>query len=84
MWYLKEIFLLFIVLEWTNAMAVSSITTECVNGMGCMDIKMEGSSVTNDTTEDVPIPVIQAILTVPVVCKVNERVDIRGKCREIV
>lgn len=90
MLYMKQIFLLYILLEWTNAMALDSSTRGCVDKGNCtlMETEVENSTMIQGQDENNTMPfkqdeVYYSIINTPVVCKHNERLDFRGICRQV-
>lgn len=85
MLHMKRIFVLYILLAWTNAMALDSSTRECVDKGNCTGMEVESSTI-QDEKNTMPFKldeVYYSIINSPVVCKHNERLDFRGICRQI-
>lgn len=91
MLYIKQIFLLFILLKRSNAIAVESKTEQLID-KNEMEAKLE--STPERTSESTTIvyddnstfsyeEVYYSIIDSPVQCKVNERLDYTGRCRVV-
>lgn len=84
MLHIKPIFLLFILMELSNAKSVDLSTRECTNENGCMEMQTINK---NHNTTPSPLPeedvAYYSIINSPVMCKPDERVDYNGRCRTV-
>lgn len=70
----------------TNAMAVTgTIAVGCDDRMDCIEMETEGTTIFVGSEDNATLhyPIFLSIISTPVICQPNAKLDIQGKCREI-